>query len=157
MTRMKLKQMLWAQLPSVALWIPVLIVAVTFDAGLPGGGWDGYAPSDAWQNFITFVLIVNFLWSKAWLLIRRMPYIDWLTISLASVNWNFVALYLFALALTTWPATFYQAVSGAPPPQLNWWAHDLLIVIRTCLILNLIWSTYMLATVPDPIAEEGGP
>jgi hypothetical protein len=84
-----------------------------------------------------------------------MPYIDWLTISLASVNWNFVALYLFALALVTWPQVFYQFVTGAPPPPLKWWAHDVLILLRTTLILNLIWSTYMLAVVPEPIYDDG--
>lgn len=152
MTTEKLKLMLWSQAPALLLWIPVVLVAVYFDAPIPGGGWDHYAPSESWQNLLTFVLIINFLWTTAWLLIRRMPYIDWLTVSLAAVNWNFVALYLFAIALATWPLSFYQIpigmVSDTPPLQLKWWAHDILIIIRTCLILNLVWSTYMLATAP---------
>jgi hypothetical protein len=154
MNQRKLRQMLRSQLPSLVLWIPFVLVGLYFDAALPKGGMDGWLPSNAWQNFITFVLIINFLWTKAWLLIRRMPYVDWLTISLASVNWNFVAIYLFALALMTWPLFFYQIVSDQPPPQLKWWAQDVLILLRTLLIVNLIWSTYLLAIQPDPEDDD---
>ena len=130
--------------PAVALWVPLVLIGFLFDAAWPSGG----VRSEAWQNFITFVLIVTFLWTKSWLILRRMPYIDWLSISLAAANFAFCALYLVALLFILWPSLIVDY------PDLRQW---LVLPIRTALIVVLIWSTFMLVTVPEPIYDSEEP
>jgi hypothetical protein len=143
MTRTRL--VLRSLLPAIVLWAVLLPLGLYFGAQWPRGN----LRSDAWQNFITFVLIVTFLWSKAWLILRRMPYIDWLSISLATVNIAFCILYLVALLFILWPRLIFDY------PDLRQW---LVIPVRTFLIVVLVWSTAMLVTVPEPVYEgEEGP
>lgn len=127
--------------PAVLLWVPLVLIGFLFGATWPQGG----ITSDAWQNFITFVLIVTFLWTKSWLILRRMPYIDWLSISLAAANFAFCALYLVALLFILWP----QLLTDHPDLR-----QTLVLPIRTTLIVVLVWSTVLLVTVPEPIYED---
>ncbi len=127
--------------PAILLWVPLVLISLMFDATWPSGG----IRSESWQNFITFFLIITFLWTKSWLILRRMPYIDWLSISLASANFAFCALYLVALMFGLWPHLIHDN------PGLRQW---LVLPIRTALIVVLVWSTFMLVTVPEPIYEE---
>jgi hypothetical protein len=137
----RLRLVLRSLAPALVLWGLLFPLGVYFGAQWPQGDWR----SDAWQNFITFFLIVTFLWCKSWLILRRMPYIDWLSISLATVNFAFCALYLVALLFILWPHLYLDY------PDLRQW---LVIPVRSILIAVLIWSTAMLVTVPEPIYEE---
>lgn len=137
-TRLVLRSLL----PALVLWSILIPIGFLFGAHWP----QGRLSDDPWQNFITFFLIVTFLWSKSWLILRRMPYIDWLSISLAAVNFAFCALFLVSLMFILWPHLIVDH------PDLR---QTLVIPIRTALIVVLIWSTAMLVTVPEPIYEEG--
>ena len=137
----RLRLVLRSLAPAIVLWAILLPLSLYFGAQWPRGS----LRSDSWQNFITFFLIVTFLWSKAWLILRRMPYIDWLSISLATVNFAFCALYLVALLFILWPHLYMDY------PDLR---QVLVIPVRTFLIAVLVWSTAMLVTVPEPIYEK---
>jgi hypothetical protein len=137
----RLRLVLRSLLPAIVLWGCLLPIALWFGAQWPDGNLRG----DPWQNFITFFLIVTFLWSKAWLILRRMPYIDWLSVSLATVNFAFCALYLVALLFVLWPHLYRDY------PELR---QALVIPVRTFLIGVKIWSSAVEVTVPEPIYPE---
>lgn len=126
-----------ALIPAVLLWIPLIIVGFVFDAKWP----NGEVIDRGWQDFIAFVVIITFLWTKGWLILRRMPYIDWLSLSLAASNFVFCAIYTTWLGFILWPSIVQDY-----PKEQQW----LLGGLRTTLILVLSWSIILLVNIPDP-------
>jgi hypothetical protein len=90
----------------------------------------------AWQNFLLIGLIVEFLWLKSWMMASMTRRWDWLGSSLIAANVVFSIVYVYAMAVTLFPA---WAMSRVP-----------LTSIRVLLVLTLLWGLIQLLRVDDP-------
>lgn len=129
--------MLRALIPGAAVVLVLVVAFFLFGGTLPDSWFDG---QNSRINIILFGLIAVFLVVKSTLMLRRMPYIDWLTISLAATNYLLAVLYAIGVCYLCWGG-FRE--SSLPYVQ----------ILRLVLIGVLIWSTLLLANVPDPIYE----
>ena len=136
----RIRLMLRAVVPVALLWVPLVLFAELFGATWPDS-------SVAWQNLVVFALIVSFLLIKSILMLRRMPYIDWLTVSLVAANGAFIALYLTVIGFGLWP----DFRVDYPHAYLR-----ILQGLRVVLVVVLMAGIWMLVNVPEPIYDEDG-
>ena len=72
--------------------------------GLPQHGIRPLSTEGAWESFATAVVLVESLWLRGWLMLRRTRVWTWLGASIIAVDLLFAAVYLYAIVNQMWPA-----------------------------------------------------
>lgn len=95
--------------------------------------------TESWFNFLLFVLVVEFLWLKSWMMGKMTRELDTLGAALISANLMFSIVYLYSMLSLLFP----QIVKSLIP----------LYILRAGIVVILAWGIIELLLVRDPEPE----